>query len=358
MAPCEGDIGGVESEGGDDTMRVIGSLGLIVILMSGSIWSDEKDDLKLCGPYSLLMACQILGVKADLKQIAQPAGTTDEGTTMKELADAAYKLGLQARGMKIPPKMITKVKTPFIAHVRGNHFLVVEKVIGDQVRILDYGRAPYMMPISEFRKIWKGYILELSNPKNPKNPQPDIHPDHLVYDFGTAPQYTTVRHAFVIKNIGAKPLLVTKIKPSCNCTSATISSKSIPPDGEARLEVLFYTSNYVGQQFVTVRLYTNDPDEPVILLTVKGIVLIPEIPVIPREIELGKIDGKEEITRIVEVYDPGDKRLEVKRVRSSSDKVKVRIISRKKGESAVIQVQIKPGFARGGVQGTDHDSDK
>ena len=114
----------------------------------------------------------------------------------------------------------------------------------------------------------------------------------------------------------------------------------------------------MGQQFVTVRLYTNDPDEPVILLTVKGIVLIPEIPVIPREIELGKIDGKEEITRIVEVYDPGDKRLEVKRVRSSSDKVKVRIISRKKGESAVIQVQIKPGFARGGVQGTDHDSDK
>ena len=41
--------------------------------------------------------------------------------------------------------MITKVKTPFIAHVRGNHFLVVEKVIGDQVRILDYGRAPHML---------------------------------------------------------------------------------------------------------------------------------------------------------------------------------------------------------------------
>ena len=74
---------------------------ILFSLMGETISAEEKksteEKLKLCGPYSLLMACQMLGVKADLKQIAQLAGTTDEGTTMKGLADAAYKLGLQAR---------------------------------------------------------------------------------------------------------------------------------------------------------------------------------------------------------------------------------------------------------------------
>jgi len=83
--------------------------------------------------------------------------------------------------------------------------------------------------------------------------------------------------------------------------------------------------------------------------TEKGTV-VSEIPVIPKMIELGNINGKEKIIRKLEVYDWGLQQLKVKKVSTSSTQIAARLISQKYGEKAVIQVEIYPEIPQGEIK--------
>ena len=85
---------------------------------------DTKDKLDeaLCGPYALMVVAKTFGVDVDLSSIADLAGTTPQGTTMKGLTDAAHKIGLRARGMRISHRQLANLKLPIIAYVNNNHF--------------------------------------------------------------------------------------------------------------------------------------------------------------------------------------------------------------------------------------------
>ena len=129
---------------------------------------ESQVEQNLCGPFSLSVVCQRLGVKADVRQIAQLAGTTAEGTSLKGLADAAHQFGLHAKGLRMSPRQLLDWKTPLILHIRDDHFLVVENVIGENLRLIEIDREPYLMAMSELVKVWKGYALTVSNPEHSK----------------------------------------------------------------------------------------------------------------------------------------------------------------------------------------------
>jgi len=75
---------------------------LIVILLSISISSMAADiDLSwMCGPISLCHIAERYGMVLDKQTVATLAGTTETGTSMKGLADAAYNMGMKSVGMK------------------------------------------------------------------------------------------------------------------------------------------------------------------------------------------------------------------------------------------------------------------
>lgn len=241
---------------------------LTLLIINSNVSSAEEPSIptqvnqKLCGPYSLFIVCKMFGVKADIDGISRLAKATEEGTSMKGLADAAYQLGLKARGMKISLKQLLKLKMPVIAFVKDNHFLVIEKVINQQLRVIEYNREPYLIPVPEFSKIWKGHVLIVSPQKKIEGPQPDIQIDNPVYDAGFVEQQSYMRHVFVIKNVGEQPLIITE-KPSCNCTAAVLSGNTILPSEEAQLEVLYATKANWGEKTISVKIHSNDPDEPI-----------------------------------------------------------------------------------------------
>lgn len=111
-----------------------------------------------CGPRALEYACNQMGVRyasAKLKSLYEVRGT---GVSLKQLRDAAQRVGLMAWGVKVKPEQLEKVATPFIAHLR-NHYWVVTKVAGNRVDYFDPDRGATYLTIELFLKRWRGEAI-------------------------------------------------------------------------------------------------------------------------------------------------------------------------------------------------------
>jgi len=105
----------------------------------------------------------MLGQEVVPETIVQLAGAIDEagevrasGTSMKELADVAHKLGFKAVGMKMRLKNLGALGAPAIAHTTKNgrnHFLVVAGVIKDKIRLIEVDASTQLLSQNEFSNI-------------------------------------------------------------------------------------------------------------------------------------------------------------------------------------------------------------
>lgn len=102
---------------------------------------------------------------------------------------------------------------------------------------------------------------------------PRITLDRKFHDFGLIPQYGgTVTQKFNLTNTGDKTLTIGTISTSCSCTSASISKKSIEPNGSAIVTVVFdpnFHEEPTGIFKRTVFIPTNDPTTPEAEITVQ-----------------------------------------------------------------------------------------
>ncbi len=90
-------------------------------------------------------------------------------------------------------------------------------------------------------------------------------------DFGIKQQGDSVRVAYSITNSGPKELLINRAFSSCNCVQLHWSSKKIAPGSSVDLEVLFLTDQRLGNQHKNITIFSNDPRQPVTVLTLKGL---------------------------------------------------------------------------------------
>ena len=111
--------------------------------------TEDKLDEALCGPYALMVVAKTFGIDVDLGSVADLAGTTPQGTTMKGLADAAHKLGLRARGMRVSLRQLTDLKLPVIAYVNADHFFVIDQIIDNKLSITDINMEFDFMSLEE-----------------------------------------------------------------------------------------------------------------------------------------------------------------------------------------------------------------
>lgn len=303
----------------------------------------------MCGPVSLQILLELLGNEVPLDKINRLSGFDEKmGTTMYGLADAAHKLGFNAVGMKLSINDLNDLKQPVIAFVNGNHFLVIDKIVDGQLRLIDPSSSFSLMSKDDFSKIWNGQILAVTKTKFIGGEQPHIQFDELIHDFGDAPQQGTVVHKFNFKNVGKTNLVISKVKASCACTAVLLSNKIIPPNGNGTIEFKFPTELWRGKRIVDAQVYSNDPDKPVVILSLTGNIA-GWIPVVPNYLDFGDINGIDEIKKKVEIFDPGDGKLKVKVAKTSSPYLVADIISQNK-ERAEIQITLKSGMALGKFQ--------
>ena len=106
-----------------------------------------------------------------------------------------------------------------------------------------------------------------------------------VYNFGTMPKKSEGSHSWEVQNVGEGELDLWLERTSCSCTVAKLQKDKseeggekkrvrVPPGGSTSIEVTWETKNWI--KFAqTATLGTNDPDNPVLSLSILGRVLFP-----------------------------------------------------------------------------------
>ena len=82
------------------------------------------------------------------------------------------------------------------------------------------------------------------------------------WDFGSIPGETTVKHEFPFENTGTDTLVITKVKPTCGCTTAPLSSDKVAPGATEELTAYLNTKKLHGKVNKSILIDTNDPVNP------------------------------------------------------------------------------------------------
>ncbi len=94
-----------------------------------------------------------------------------------------------------------------------------------------------------------------------------------VFNFGTVPAGTIVRHDFVLRNRGTADLLILAVRSTCGCTVGKPSAKRIPPGKSATIRLRFDTKGRGGKERKTLFVVTNDVLAGVLKCRIEGSVV-------------------------------------------------------------------------------------
>jgi len=106
------------------------------------------------------------------------------------------------------------------------------------------------------------------------------------FDWGTQDNSANVKHTFVVKNEGMSTLTIARVKPACGCTVANISSKVLEPGETSEIAADLSLKGRTGAQSKTMTVFSNDPQKPSLILTMKGNALS-DIMMSPTSVNLG-----------------------------------------------------------------------
>ena len=137
-----------------------------------------------------------------------------------------------------------------------------------------------------------------------------------------------ITHTFVFKNIGDEELLIKDIKPTCGCTKAVASSRSLPPGATATLNTVLKPKGKGGFQSISVHVTTNEASDEKHVFRLMGTVLS-EWRVRPAAINLPFLapgDTKSGTVHLISMYAPGDKMYGIKELRA--DRPEIRAVTK------------------------------
>jgi hypothetical protein len=100
------------------------------------------------------------------------------------------------------------------------------------------------------------------------------------FDWGEVDRNTVVEHDFLLKNPGTVPLVVTAVMTSCSCTTAELQlggegvsmPAEVPAGGEGVIHVELDPKlhDVRGDTERAVRIETNDPNRPFLIITLRA----------------------------------------------------------------------------------------
>ena len=248
-----------------------------------------------CGPRSLLIVCQILGIDANFDELTEASDFSERtGTTMAGLYKAAVTKQLNPVGVKTTIANLYHLEMPVIAYVNKDHFLVVTQANPGQIRIRDPIQKYDSLTLEEFEKIWDGALLiftldreEVVLSSVASSPQSlPLQVTESRHHFGEAFGGQELKHIFTFTNTGANPVQITDIHSTCYCTTAFLSDKSIAPGQSGQIEVTFNVPSKNEKVEERVQLHTNSLQQPTLEFSVTANARLPLVPM-PEHIVLG-----------------------------------------------------------------------
>ena len=129
----------------------------------------KQHDHSDCGAACLASISEHYKLSLPIARIRQYASTSQKGTTLLGLREAAIKLDFIAKGVKASMDSLEEIPLPAIAHVMIKleehefpHYMVIYKVTKSHVKVMDPSTGKLEKKTrAEFEKIFTGYMLIL-----------------------------------------------------------------------------------------------------------------------------------------------------------------------------------------------------
>ncbi|MCE9613303.1 MAG: DUF1573 domain-containing protein [Lentisphaerae bacterium] len=99
---------------------------------------------------------------------------------------------------------------------------------------------------------------------------PHIACDEPEYNFGTVSDVPEIRHVFVLKNTGDAPLNISRVRPTCGCTTAALASNRVQPGESVEVTATLSLQGRRGQQHKVIYVDCDDPRTPQYQLSLVG----------------------------------------------------------------------------------------
>ena len=117
----------------------------------------QQPDTMDCGPTCLRMVAKHYKRSISLEKIRRLSDTTRSGSSLKNIADAAEKIGFKTLGVKIDFKTLAEeAPLPCIVFWNENHFIVVHKIKKNKVYVADPAHGLLTYSKQEFIDNWIG----------------------------------------------------------------------------------------------------------------------------------------------------------------------------------------------------------
>jgi len=94
--------------------------------------------------------------------------------------------------------------------------------------------------------------------------------DHTTYNFGSIAKGSVVTHNFWFENTGTDTLVITRIKPTCGCTSTRKAGFSVAPGEKTSIDIVFDSGKFNGRITKAIKVECNDPVNPFLDLRFKA----------------------------------------------------------------------------------------
>jgi ATP-binding cassette subfamily B protein RaxB len=115
-----------------------------------------------CGLACVAMAASLLGNTVDIATLRQATGTSERGTTFKELIDIGSSVGLAIRAVRCEVEALGDLKVPIILHWGFNHFVVLSRIGRGSAQIFDPSSGWSRVPIAEVERKFSGAAGEVT----------------------------------------------------------------------------------------------------------------------------------------------------------------------------------------------------
>lgn len=119
------------------------------------ILQGKKND---CGPAALKMVFDYYKILLSQEQISSRI-LKNRTTNMFDIKRLAEAEGLTVYACRIPLDQLKQAFVPAIIHLKSNHYIVLESVLKDKVRVLDPVKGCLTIPFKYLKKIGSGKIL-------------------------------------------------------------------------------------------------------------------------------------------------------------------------------------------------------
>jgi hypothetical protein len=146
---------------------------------------------------------------------------------------------------------------------------------------------------------------------------PHLTLDATHFDFGKIPADTKVSHKFKVTNTGKAPLNITRLNPSCGCTSTVLGKWTLMPDESTEIEVNFNPAGFRGLSRKSIQVVSDDPASPTTTLTFEADVVREIMPstdsvffqdvvrTVPRKASVKLSSGNDKPVKLTEARAPG-----------------------------------------------------